>query len=77
MVHEQKIVQQDVEEQALQVTTNSKDSRHRRSKWKGRNSEKIEEGNQKQNGQHDRDQQHSSNGKERFANKSHMECYRC
>ncbi|XP_060217072.1 uncharacterized protein LOC132644495 [Lycium barbarum] len=38
-----KIVQQDAEEQALQVTTSSKDSRRRRSKWKGRNSDKAEE----------------------------------
>jgi len=33
MVHEQKIVQQDVEEQELQVTTTSKDSGRRRNKW--------------------------------------------
>ncbi|KAH0672128.1 hypothetical protein KY284_023215 [Solanum tuberosum] len=43
MVHEQKIVQHDVEEQKLQVTTTSKDSERRRSKWKGRNLEKTEE----------------------------------
>ena len=73
MVHEQKSVQQDVEEQALQVTTTSKDSRRRKSKWKGRNSEKTEEGNREQNGQHDRDQQHSSNGKARLADKYHTE----
>ncbi|XP_060179691.1 uncharacterized protein LOC132609635 [Lycium barbarum] len=48
MVHEQKIVQQDAEEKALQVTTTSKDSGCRRSKWKGRNSDKAEEGNKKQ-----------------------------
>ncbi|XP_049406281.1 uncharacterized protein LOC125869931 [Solanum stenotomum] len=63
MVYEQKIVQQDVEELALQITTISKDSGHRRSKCKGRNSEKTEEGNRKKNGQHDHDQRHSSNGK--------------
>ncbi|XP_049406033.1 uncharacterized protein LOC125869606 [Solanum stenotomum] len=77
MVHEQKIVQQDVEEQALQVTTTSKDFGRRKSKWKGRNSEKTEEGNLKKNGQHDHDQRHSSNGKARFADKSDIECYRC
>ncbi|XP_049343909.1 uncharacterized protein LOC125808229 [Solanum verrucosum] len=47
MVHEQKIVQQDVEEQALQVTITSKDSGCRRRKCKGRNSEKTEKGNRK------------------------------
>lgn len=67
MVLEQKILQQDEEEQALKGTTTSKDSGQKRSKWKGRNSDKTEERNQKQNGQHDRDQQQSSNGKARIA----------
>ncbi|XP_060174458.1 uncharacterized protein LOC132605275 [Lycium barbarum] len=63
MVHEQKLVQRDAEEQALQVATTSKDFGRRKSKWKGRNSDKAEEGNQKKNGQHGRDQRHLSNGK--------------
>ncbi|KAH0636786.1 hypothetical protein KY289_036701 [Solanum tuberosum] len=77
MVHEQKIVQQDVEEQALQVTTTSKDSGRRRSKWNGRNLRKLKREIEKKNGQHDRDQRHSSNEKARFVDKSHIECYRC
>ena len=36
MVLEHKIFQQEVEEQALQVTTTSKDSGHKKSKWNGR-----------------------------------------
>ncbi|XP_070005459.1 uncharacterized protein [Nicotiana sylvestris] len=77
MVHEQKIVKQDTEEQALQAITTFKDSVCRRNKWKGRNSNKAKEGTHKKNGQHGRDQQHSSNGKPRSADKSHIECYRC
>ncbi|KAF7842515.1 Retrovirus-related Pol polyprotein from transposon TNT 1-94 [Senna tora] len=65
-------VQQDKEEHALQAITTSKDSGHGRNKWKGKNSNRVEDGNKKKNAC---DQK--SNGKSKSADKSHIECFRC
>ncbi|KAH1039708.1 hypothetical protein J1N35_041451 [Gossypium stocksii] len=77
MVHEQKIIQQDVEEQALQVVTIVKGFKHAKNRWKGRSLSRGEMGNQKRDGQNGCDQEHLYNRRPKSVDKSHIECFRC
>ncbi|KAF2310023.1 hypothetical protein GH714_006277 [Hevea brasiliensis] len=67
LVHEQKIIQQDREEQALKAVTNSKGAGHEKGRWK------------EKNGQHHnkKNKVGDSQRKDKGRDKSSVECYQC
>ncbi|KAL5568144.1 hypothetical protein UlMin_024719 [Ulmus minor] len=73
VVHEQKIVQQDKEEQALQAATHLKGSGPGKGKWKDKNDHATDSKGK----WNSRDNNFSNGYKSKSTNKSKVECFRC
>ncbi|KAH9735189.1 hypothetical protein KPL71_017659 [Citrus sinensis] len=79
LVHEQKVIRQDKEEQALQVAANLKPTRGGKGGWKGKNGqnrseEKVDDCQGKGK---DYDGQNSTGHKPKSKDKSNVKCFRC
>lgn len=79
LVHEQKIIQQDKEEQALQAAANSKVAGGGKGGWKNKNgkNKSEEKGDDFLGKARDRDGQNSTGQKSKSKDKSNVKCFRC
>lgn len=76
MVHEQKLIQQDNEKQALKATSNTQNVRVDKGKWKGTNfNEKVGDENLRRNNRGYRSNDRKLKSADR--DKANVECFRC